>query len=114
MPSLTHNGINLSYQDAGKGNSVLCIHGGMADSTHFEDQINFFKSSHRIVSVDLRGHGESDKPQDWYTISAFADDCVWLGQQLGLMHPLVVGHSMGGLIALDMASRYPDFPSAIV
>jgi pimeloyl-ACP methyl ester carboxylesterase len=114
MPSLTHNGINLSYKDAGKGHSVLCIHGGMADSSHFEDQIDFFKSSHRIVSVDLRGHGESDKPQDGYTISTFADDCVWLAQELGLTQPLVVGHSMGGLIALDIASRYPEFTSAIV
>ena len=114
MPSITHNGINFYYKETGHGSPILCIHGGMADSSNFDEQLNYFKKTHRIVAVDLRGHGQSDKPQGEYTINIFADDCVWLAQQLELTKPIVVGHSMGGLISLDIAARYPEFASAII
>lgn len=56
----------------------------------------------------------SDKPQQSYTMQAFADDLAWLCERLGLAKPVVIGHSMGGIVAFDLAARYPALPSAVV
>jgi pimeloyl-ACP methyl ester carboxylesterase len=61
--------------------------------------------------VDLRGHGRSDKPNGRYSMQAFADDLAWMCDQLKLEKPLFIGHSMGGVVAFDLAARYPDLPS---
>lgn len=64
--------------------------------------------------MDLRGHGQSDKPQQDYTMALFAEDLAWLCGQLKLTKPVMIGHSMGGVIALEMAARFPELPAAIV
>jgi pimeloyl-ACP methyl ester carboxylesterase len=68
--------------------------------------------AHRIVAIDLRGHGESDAPMGDYPIEGHCDDVAWLASQLDVRGPVVVGHSMGGLVALDFASRFR--PRAVV
>jgi pimeloyl-ACP methyl ester carboxylesterase len=64
--------------------------------------------------VDLRGHGRSDKPEGSYAMGVFADDLAWVCEQIGLEKPVVIGHSMGGIVAFDLAARYPDLPSAVI
>src|SRR5262249_40288319 len=64
--------------------------------------------------VDRRGHGASDKPIQEYSIAGFADDLAWLTAELGLYKPVVVGHSMGGTIALELAASYLGLVSSIV
>ena len=60
----------------------------------------------RVVAVDLRGHGESDAPVHGdYDVEALADDVAWVASELGVDRPVVVGHSMGGLVALELAPR---------
>lgn len=58
--------------------------------------------------------GESDKPEQEYTMAGFADDLAWLCEQLGIERPVVVGHSMGGVIAFEMAARHPERVGAVV
>jgi pimeloyl-ACP methyl ester carboxylesterase len=77
-------------------------------------QAEHFARQHRVVSVDLRGHGESDKPSGPYPIAAYADDLAYLIEQLGLGKVAAVGHSMGGMIALQLAAAHPDCVAAIV
>jgi pimeloyl-ACP methyl ester carboxylesterase len=74
----------------------------------------YFRRSHRVITVDLRGHGESDKPEQDYTMAVFADDLAWTCGELGLEKPIVIGHSMGGVIAVEVAARFPDLLSAVV
>src|SRR5215210_7952534 len=74
----------------------------------------YFRRKHRVVAVDLRGHGQSDKPHQSYTMAAFTDDLAWMCDQLGIEKPVVIVHSMGGIVAFDLACRYPTLPSAIV
>src|SRR4029453_18373291 len=57
---------------------------------------------------------ESGKPEQTYTMAALADDVAWLCGQVGVHRPIVVGHSMGGNVALDLAARPPDLPAAVV
>jgi pimeloyl-ACP methyl ester carboxylesterase len=109
------DGVALFYEDTGQGEPpVLLVHGWCCDHTYFAPQSAHFARDHRVVAVDLRGHGASDKPEQDYTMAGFADDLAWLCGELGLVKPVVIGHSMGGVIALDLAARYPDLPSAIV
>lgn len=114
MQKLNYNGVMLAYEEAGRGAPpMLFVHGFGGDHSHFAPQFDYFRRSHRVVAVDRRGHGQSDKPEQAYTIAAFADDLAWLCAELGLYKPVVVVHSMGA-IGLELAARYPDLPAALV
>jgi pimeloyl-ACP methyl ester carboxylesterase len=114
MQTLNRNGVNLAYQEAGSGAPpLLLVHGFCGDHTHFAPQFDYFRRKHRVVAIDRRGHGDSDKPEQAYTIEAFADDLAWLCTELGLYKPVVVVHSMGA-IGLELAARWPDLPAALV
>ncbi len=116
MRQLDRDGVALYYEEAGEGEPpVLLVHGWCCDHTYFAPQVEHFaERGHRAVAVDLRGHGESDKPRQRYAMQDFADDLAWMCQRLELTKPVVVGHSMGGIVAFDLAARYPHLPSAVV
>jgi len=115
MRQLRRDGVALFYEEAGGGElPLIFVHGWGCDHTYFAPQFEHFRRKHRVVAVDLRGHGQSDKPHQSYTTEAFADDVAWICGQLGVEKPVVIGHSMGGLVAFDLACRYPTLPSAIV
>jgi pimeloyl-ACP methyl ester carboxylesterase len=115
MSRLERNGVALAYDDVGSGTPpVLLVHGYAGDRSVMRCQAAHFSPNHRVVSVDLRGHGKSAAPEGAYTIPTFADDLAWLCRELGLYRPVVVGHSLGGMIALDIAARYPDLAAAVV
>jgi|DewCreStandDraft_2_1066082.scaffolds.fasta_scaffold00195_78 pimeloyl-ACP methyl ester carboxylesterase len=109
------DGVRLCYDEDGTGDPpVLLVHGWCCDHTYFAPQFEHFRREHRTVAVDLRGHGQSDKPEQDYTIAGFADDLAWLCRELGLSKPVVIGHSMGGVIAVELARRHADLPAAVV
>jgi pimeloyl-ACP methyl ester carboxylesterase len=112
---LNRDGVELFYAEAGTGEPpVLLVHGWTCDHTAMAPLFTYFRRSHRVITVDLRGHGESDKPEQDYTMAVFADDLAWMCGELGLEKPIVIGHSMGGVIAVELAARFPDLPSAVV
>jgi pimeloyl-ACP methyl ester carboxylesterase len=115
MATLVHQGIKLAYEDRGTGRpAFVFVHGWTCDRSFFALQAEHFARRHRVVSVDLRGHGESDKPQGQYPITAYADDIAYMIEQLGLDKVIAVGHSMGGITVLQLAAAYPDCVAAIV
>jgi pimeloyl-ACP methyl ester carboxylesterase len=115
MQRLTRDGVILAYEEAGQGDPpILLIHCWTCDHTFLAPQFRHFSARYRVVNVDLRGHGESDKPQQTYTVAGFADDLAWLCQQLEVERPVVAGHSMGGNVALELARRYPQLARAVV
>jgi pimeloyl-ACP methyl ester carboxylesterase len=116
MRQLERDGMALCYEEAGEGKPpVLLVHGWCCDHTYFAPQFEHFaQRGHRVVAVDLRGHGKSDKPHQRYSMQDFADDLAWMCQRLELAKPVVIGHSMGGIVAFDLAARYPDLPSSVV
>lgn len=117
MQTLHRDGVALRYRkmSGGNGSPVVLIHGWCCDHTCFAPQFaHFAEQGHTVVAMDLRGHGASDKPDQPYPIGVFADDVVWMCDELGLVRPLLIGHSMGGIAAFDIAARYPHLPSAVV
>jgi pimeloyl-ACP methyl ester carboxylesterase len=114
MQKLNRDGVMLAYEEAGSGAPpILFIHGFGGNHSHFAPQFDHFRHSHRVVAIDRRGHGQSDKPEQAYTITAFADDLAWLCRELGLYKPVVVVHSMGA-IGLELVARFPELPGALV
>ncbi len=106
MPYADRNGVRLFYTDAGAGDPpLLLVHGWCCDSSHWKRQLPAFRREHRIVTIDLRGHGKSSKPRQDYTMDGFCEDLEWLMGKLSLRRPVVVGHSMGGVIAMRLAGR---------
>jgi pimeloyl-ACP methyl ester carboxylesterase len=115
MQFVKKDGVNLAYKERNPGaRPILFVHGWGCDHTFFAPQEQFFSRSHHVISVDLRGHGKSDTPEQEYTMAGLADDLAWLCTELDLVKPAVVGHSMGGNVALELASRHPDIPSSVV
>jgi len=115
MQRLTRDGVVLAYEEAGRGDPpILLVHCWTCDHTFMAPQFRHFGARHRVIGVDLRGHGESDKPEQAYTVAGFADDLAWLCERLGVTGPVVIGHSMGGNVALELARRPPRLPRAVV
>jgi pimeloyl-ACP methyl ester carboxylesterase len=115
MQSIKRNGVRLAYKEMNSGAPpIILIHGWSCDHTVFARQAEFLSQLHHVVLVDLRGHGGSDAPHQDYTMGAFADDLAWLCTELGLVKPIVVGHSMGGNVALELAASRPELLSSIV
>ena len=115
MATLNRNGVNLVCDDQGSGSPpIVLIHGWSSNTWFLHPQMDYFSKSHRVVNVDLRGHGRSDAPEQDYTIGVFADDVAWTIAELGLDRPVVAGHSMGALVALEMGATFPDKIRAVV
>ncbi len=116
MGSIKRDGVSLFYQEAkGAKRPILLVHGWCCDHSFFAPQFEHFAhEGHHVIALDLRGHGQSDKPHDTYSMELFTGDLAFLCDQLALKKPVVVGHSMGGVVAFAFAERYPDIPSAIV
>jgi pimeloyl-ACP methyl ester carboxylesterase len=109
--------IPLSYDDNGHSGSrpFVFVHGWTCDRSFFQPQYDYFGRYERSVALDLRGHGESPPAADGdYSIDAFAGDVAGLIDDLNLAPAVVVGHSLGGVIACATAAAYPDRVAAVV
>lgn len=103
---LSRSEVTFGYEESGAGDPpLLLIHGWGTNRGVFGPLLRATCATHRVVAVDLRGHGESDAPLQDPSVEAYADDVAWLAAALGLDRPVLVGHSMGGLVALELASR---------
>ncbi|WP_224366815.1 alpha/beta fold hydrolase [Hyalangium versicolor] len=111
----SRDGIRLFHVSEGQGSPPLVfLHGGLGQHAHFAPQVKHFQQTHRILAPDLRGHGRSDAPRQLYSIEGFAEDVAFLCSEESLEQAVVVGHSMGGLVALELAVRFPKLACAIV
>jgi pimeloyl-ACP methyl ester carboxylesterase len=112
----------LEWEPAAAGNAggpVLLLH-GLSSNAHYWDRLAGHLPDRRLVALDQRGHGLTGRPPrvpplpDGFAMEALIDDAMFAIDQLNLGHPLVVGHSWGATVALELAARRPDAISGLV
>lgn len=108
------NGITLAYDDRGAGLPIVFLHAFPLNRTMWASQIDALASQFRVVTIDLRGHGESDAPLWRYTLNQAADDVSGLLDQLAIRQAVFVGLSMGGYILFAFYRRYADRATGLV
>jgi pimeloyl-ACP methyl ester carboxylesterase len=110
----TVHGYRRAYVRAGEGPALLLVHGIGASSDTWRDLIPLLARDHTVIAPDLLGHGHSDKPRADYSVAAFANGLRDLLGVLGIERATVVGHSLGGGVAMQFAYQYPDFCDRLV
>ncbi|SFO99463.1 alpha/beta fold hydrolase [Pseudomonas borbori] len=108
MSYFDHDGCQLHYEEYGKGAPVLLVHGLGSSTRDWEYQIPELAAHYRVVAIDIRGHGRSDKPRERYSIAVFAEDVAALIEHLGLEKVHLVGISMGGMIGFQLGVERPE------
>ncbi|MDO9515204.1 MAG: alpha/beta hydrolase [Syntrophales bacterium] len=114
MAKLRVNGIELYYEMHGEGEPLLLIMGLRRNVEWWYCQIPELAKHFRVIAFDNRGAGRSDKPEMDYSIRLFAEDSATLMESLGIERAHVLGVSMGGYIAQELAINYPDKVRALV
>jgi hypothetical protein len=108
------NGISIYYAMYGQGSPVILLHGGLANSDWWGNQIPALATHHTVMVMDSRGHGRSTRDAQPYSYDLMADDVVALLDALKLPKTDVVGWSDGAIIGIDLAIRHPDRVGKIV
>lgn len=114
MEITTADNAKLSFDKAGTGQTIIFIHGGGADRSHLAPQFEFFSRHYCVINIDLRGYGKSSKSERYGTIEQYAEDIVDLCKQLNIQKSIIVGHSMGGMVAIELAAKYPLLIAATI
>jgi len=118
MPRFDSRGVAIAYEDVGTGRPIVLVHGFAADRTTNWKTPRWFDTlqTRRIVALDCRGHGESDKPHDpaAYRAELMIGDVVRLMDYLGIVRADLMGYSMGGRIAAGLLTEHPERFSSVV
>lgn len=108
MPFARINGVELYYEEHGDtGEPLVFVHGYTGDITDWRHQVPEFSRTYRVIVIDNRGHGKSEAPEDraQYSVRQMADDTEALLSELGVAQYHLLGHSMGGAVAQEIALR---------
>lgn len=109
------NGISLHYTRIGVGGpTLILLHGLSANGSCWAAIARTLASENDTIMPDLRGHGKSSAPDHGYSYEDHADDVAGLINSLGIPAPVLIGHSMGGLVAAVVASLYPGLVRAVI
>jgi pimeloyl-ACP methyl ester carboxylesterase len=114
MPQLTVNGTSVYYEDEGTGPALLFLHGWGTNARVWGAQQAELVATHRVVSPDWRGCGRSDRPAAGNSIDGVVDDLVALVGALDLRQPVVIGSSIGGTFATELALRRPKLVRGVI
>lgn len=99
----------LAVDDGGRGEPVVFVHSLAGTTEHWAAQLEYLRPIWRAIALDLRGHGQSEAPRDGdYALAAVAGDVAAVADALGLERFALVGHSMGGGVALTYAGAHPQ------
>jgi pimeloyl-ACP methyl ester carboxylesterase len=107
--------VPIRYDAAGKGDPALVfVHCGGCERSFWDGQGAHFAAKHRVVALDLAGHGQSGAGRKDWTMPAFGEDVVSVVEALGLKRVVLIGHSLGGPVVLEAARRMPGRVAGLV
>lgn len=104
----------ISFTDSGKGNAIVLLHGYLENKTMWNYFIPKFTQENRVITIDLLGHGQSDCLGYIHTMEEQAEMVFAVVKHLEIAKVILIGHSMGGYIALAFAEKYPKMMSKLV
>ncbi|MBS4174431.1 alpha/beta hydrolase [Bacillus sp. FJAT-49736] len=107
MPEFITNGVKLTYDDEGSGKPLILLHGLGGNRYSYLEFIEEFKQKNRVIALDSRGHGDSEKPPN-YTLNDHINDVIAVMDYLGLESADILGASMGSYIAQGVAITIPS------
>ena len=110
MPTLHANGTDLYYESQGRGPAIVLVHGFADSAALWQAQVDAFADRYQVVTVDMRGHGRSEAPEDLglYTQDQVVEDVRAVMDAVGVERAVVGGHSLGGYTSMRFYQRYPD------
>lgn len=114
MSFLTRDEVQLYYEQKGSGHDLVFLHGYTCTLEDWRPIAEPLSEYYRVLLTDFRCHGRSDKTGEKLSIKTYTDDLHFLCSQLGIHTPTLLGHSMGGMVALDYALCYPSEVFALV
>jgi len=115
MPTVETNGIETYYEGYGSGQPLVVLHGATADHQVWAEQLQPLTDDYRVILYDLRGHGKTGgSGLDRYTVDTYVDDLAAFVDALDLDQPVVVGHSLGGIVGYGFADEYPGKLAALI
>lgn len=106
---LSQDGTPISYEVYGKGEPTLVfVHGWSCDARYWRNQVQQFSLKHRVITLDLAGHGHSGLGRAKYTMLSFGQDVQAVTEATGSHHVILIGHSMGGAVIAEAARLMPN------
>ena len=108
MNQILYKNTKISYSDNGKGNAVVLLHGFLENKTMWQDLVPELSKKHRVITLDLLGHGETECFGYVHSMEENADVVQAVLSKLRIRKGVFIGHSMGGYVALAYAELYPE------
>lgn len=108
------NGIDLWYEEQGSGEPIIQIHGSGFGHYNFSTATPYLSKYFRVIDLDLRGYGHSDRPIQDYDMEIWADDVASLMDYLKIDKAHIHGTSMGGMVSQQLAEKYPEKVNRLV
>jgi pimeloyl-ACP methyl ester carboxylesterase len=102
------NGIKIWYASFGRGEPVILLHGGLANSDYWGDQVRALRTHYHVIVMDSRGHGRTTRDEKPYGYDLMASDVLGLMDHLKIDKAAIVGWSDGAIIGLDIAMHHPE------
>ncbi len=111
----SHDGVEIVYTDRGEGPAaIVFVHGWSCDRSYWEGTLETFAPDLRVVAIDLPGHGESGAGRTAWDVAGYGRDVAAVVTGLDLPHVVLVGHSMGGPVALEAARHLPGRVAGVI
>ncbi len=115
MRRVLSDGVEIAFGETGRGEPALVlIHGGFGNRSHVAPLVAHLAERHRVIALDLRGHGQSGVPQDGFRIADFAQDVLAVCRDARVEQAVLCGHSMAGAVALTAAALDPSLAAGVV
>lgn len=114
MPLISVNGANLFYESTGTGPTVIHVHGAGIGRANWSALTPLVAKHFRVIDYDARGFGDSDAPVQPYSMELWADDLATLMQSLGIDRAHIHGTSMGGMVSMVFAAKYPHLVDRLI
>ena len=114
MKQLDYKNITLNYADTGKGTAIILLHGFLENSSMWDFFVGQYSKKYRVITIDLLGHGQTGCLGYVHSMEDMADAVQAVLTELRIRKAIMMGHSMGGYVALAFAELYPDVVKGIV